>query len=94
MIREEAIEFSKSGKWKEMSDRERVELVLTSGILCMPIEVFMTSLNKAFGRPVYTHELAFNWDGLIEEFYGRREAPSLDEIIELIPEEKRILINA
>lgn len=92
--REEAIAFAKSGKWKEMSDRERALFQMYQKKLCMPLEVFYSSLREALGRPVYNHELAgAGWDTIIMELLGEVEAPSLEDIINLIPEEKRVIVN-
>jgi hypothetical protein len=51
----------------------------------------MIALNSVLGRPVFTHEL-FS-DRIKEEYLRTKDAPTLEEIISLIPEEKRIIIN-
>lgn len=88
----EAFEFAKSGKWKEMSDRELVGFQLYQRLLCVPFSVFHGKIEKVLGRPVYTHEFGLNYDGLIAEYLGLQDSPTLQEIIEMIPEEKRIVI--
>lgn len=77
--------------WEPMTHRERAEFQLWQPLLCMPFPVFHEAVEQALGRPVYTHEFGRNLDGLRAEFLGERTAPSLKEIIDLIPEEKRLL---
>ena len=89
--REQAIAFGENKLYEPLSYRERAELQLFQNKLCMPFDVFHEAIEKALGRPVFTHEFAFR-DELIKELNGEKSAPTLDEIINLIPEEKRILI--
>jgi len=58
----------------------------------MPFEDFHAAIEKALGRSVWTHEFAFA-DSLMAEFLGERPAPSMQDILDLIPPEKRILIQ-
>ena len=58
----------------------------------MPFGVFHEAVEKTLGRPVYTHELGFNVDGLKKELEGKAEAPSLVEILNLIPKDKKVII--
>ena len=91
--KEEAIEFARSEKWKDMTYEERAVLQLFQKRLCIPFDVFHEAITKALGRPVYTHEFGLNWEGLMAELLGTKEAPTLEEIIEMIPEEKRFIIG-
>jgi hypothetical protein len=59
----------------------------------MPFSIFHEAITKALGRPVFTHEFGLNREGLIKELFRGAPAPTLEEIINLIPEEKRIIIN-
>ena len=86
--KDEAIEFARREGWKEMSHRERAAFQLHHRRLCMPVSVFHESIEEALGRPVYTHEFGLNWDGLIGELEGTSEAPTLAEIVAMIPEGK------
>lgn len=61
--------------------------------LAVPFAVFHEAVEKSLGRPVYTHEFGMNYDGICAEFLGEKEAPTLEEIINLIPEEKRIIVD-
>jgi hypothetical protein len=93
MTSEQAIQLAESKFWEDLSLRQRAEFQLTEDMLCMPFEVFHEAVEKTLGRPVYTHEFTLNRDGLISELLGDRPAPSLEEIINLIPAEKRIIVR-
>ena len=62
--------------------------------LCMPFTIFHAAMEKALGRPVYTHEFGLNYDGLVEELLGKKPAPTMQEIMEMIPADKRIIVIA
>ena len=90
---QEAIEFGKSGAWKEMTHRQRTALQLFQRLMCMPFNAFHESIEAALGRPVYTHEMGSSgMIGLKQELLGLKRAPSIEEIIDLIPEDKRIIL--
>jgi len=92
--RKKAIELYDSEFWLEMSDREKTEFQLFTDELCMPMDVFHKAIEAALGRPVFTHELGLNYDGLVDEFLGKKPAPSFREVLELIPAEKRVIVVA
>jgi len=88
---EQAIALHETRFWEKMSFRERAEFQLYTECLCMPFEVFHEAVEKTLGRPVWTHEFAFA-ENLQKEMRGERPAPSLTEIMDLIPAEKRIIV--
>lgn len=92
MTREETVALFKSCFWEPMSYRERAMFQLHEERLCMPFDVFHEAVEKALGRPVWTHEFALNLEGIRREPRGEAPAPSMAEIIALIPAEKRIVI--
>lgn len=92
LSQEEAIALAESEFWKEMSDREIAEFQMFQDKLCVPFNVFHKAIEKALGRPVYTHEFGLNWEGLQKELRGEKPAPTFEEIVNLIPEEKRVII--
>jgi len=92
LTKEQAIAFGENKLYEGMTSRQIAEFQLEQEKLCMPFDVFHKALEETLGRPVYTHELALNWEGLCKEIQGETEAPTLEEIINLIPEDKRILI--
>ena len=91
--RDKAIELAESHWWELCDDREIAEFQLFTAELCMPFDRFHQALEAALGRPVWTHELGMNYDGICQEFLGERAAPSMDEIMNLIPAEKRIVLT-
>jgi hypothetical protein len=49
-------------------------------------------MEKTLGRPVFTHEFGLNVQGLKDELYNGAPALSLEDIISLIPEDKRLIV--
>ncbi|EYB69078.1 hypothetical protein DEIPH_ctg011orf0045 [Deinococcus phoenicis] len=76
-----------------MTCRERAEFQMTVKELSMPFDVFHEALEKTLGRSVWTHELGLNWEGIHSELWGERPAPTFEEIMNLIPAGKRIVIG-
>ncbi|MDR1176917.1 MAG: hypothetical protein LBK83_15765 [Treponema sp.] len=93
MTKDEAVVLHESGFWKQMTYEEIAKFQIMEDRLCMPFTVFHEAITKALDRPVFTHEFGLNREGLIKELFHGAPAPTLEEIINLIPEEKRILIN-
>lgn len=93
LTKEQAIALFESGFWEGMTERERAEFQLYQPCLCMPFDVFHSAMEKALGRPVWTHEFAFP-DHLKKEMRGERPAPSFDEIVALVPEQLRPIVIA
>ncbi len=92
LTKEQVIEFYEKETWKELTLKQRAEFQMSQDLLCMPFEIFHEAIEKTLGRPVYTHEFALNIDGLMGELFEGKEPPTLQEIMEMIPEEKRIVI--
>ncbi len=93
MTKEQAVAMHDSEAWKDLSVRDRALFQLQEPLLCMPFEVFHEAVEKTLGRPVFTHEFAFGGsERMLKEMSGDRPAPTLNEILELIPEEKRLLV--
>ena len=92
--KEEAIAIAESGVWKDLDDEEIVKMQLFQRKLCMDFSRFHEAMEKVLDRPVYIHEFASsNYNNLIEEYLGEKDSPSFEDIINLIPEEKRIVIG-
>ena len=92
MTKDQAIAFYKSGAWKAMSDEERARFQISERCLCMPFDVFHKAVEKTLGRPVYTHEFGLNYEGIKAELLDGADPPSLEDILNLIPEEKRVVV--
>lgn len=93
LTQEEAIAFHDSGAWEALSFRQRAEFQMSQEKLCMPFSVLHEAVSEALGRSVWTHEFAFA-DNLRAELFGDRVAPTFDEIMALIPQEKLIVVRA
>jgi hypothetical protein len=91
--KEKAIAMYESKWWEGLNSKQVVKFQLFTNELCMPFDQFHKAIETELGRPVFTHEFGPGRDNLALEFLGERDAPSLDEILDLIPEEKRIVIQ-
>lgn len=86
-----AIKLYKSGWWNGLSAQKIVSFQLFQARLCMSFSDFHEAVEKALGRPVYTHEFGMGIDEMRREFLGEKAAPTMDEIMALIPEDKWIV---
>lgn len=93
LTKEQAILFGENKMYEKMTHEEIVRFQLFQKLMCMPFSVFHEAIEKVLDRPVYTHEFGLNYDGLVKEYLGEQDPPTLEEIINLIPEEKRLIIN-
>ena len=91
MTKEQALEIATDESWKPLTYRQRAELQLEGGRICMPMKVFHDAIEEALGRPVYVHEFGTNWEGLKAELAGEKEPPSLQEILDQIPGNKIVI---
>jgi len=89
--KEQAIKFAENGIWKSWSPEQIAIFQLQQRRLCMPFNVFHKAVEKALGRPVWTHEFA-EPHKLLLELKGIRKQPTFEEILASIPKEKLILI--
>jgi len=89
---EQAIAMAESGVWKEWTAEQVVRFQLFQEKLCMDFIHFHKCMQDVLGRPVWTHEFAFR-DELVKEYLGAKETPSFEDILNLIPEEKRLVIG-
>lgn len=90
--RDAALALVSTKWWEGKSHRELASFQILTDELCMPFAVFHEALEGALNRSVFTHELALNWAGIASELLDGTPPPSFDEILNLIPEEKRIVI--
>ena len=94
MTREEAEALAGADWWEHVTPQEAALFQMQEDRLCMSFSKFHELMEQALGRPVYTHEFGLNRDGLLAELKGDAEAPTLEEIINLIPKEKRLIVLA
>ena len=92
LTEKQAIEFGNSGVWKEWTPEQIVRFQLFQDRLCMPFDKFHEAIEKVLKRPVFTHEFGSH-SNIIKEYLGAKEPPTFDEIINLIPESKRIILS-
>jgi hypothetical protein len=60
--------------------------------LFVPFSRFHEAMEKCLKRPIFTHEFELSYDSLKDELFNGKKPPTMQEIIELIPEDKRIII--
>ena len=90
--KEEAKAFYDNKCYEGMSYMDIAKFQIEQKRLCVPFNLFHEAMEKALGRPVFTHEFAFA-DSLRKELYGEKEPPTFEEICALIPKEKLMLIK-
>lgn len=92
LTKEQAIELAKSEWWKGLSAHDIVMFQLFESRLCMDFSDFHKALEECLGRGVWTHELGLDCDGIKKEFLGDRSAPTFEQICNLIPVDKRMIV--
>ncbi len=92
LTKEQALKFFESEAYKELPDDELVVFQLEQDKLCMPWSYFHEKVEAVLGRPVYTHEFGLNRNGLILEARKIISPPSFQEIIDMIPKDKQVII--
>lgn len=92
LTKAQAIAFAENKCYENMTYRQIAEFQMEQDKLCMPFDVFHEAIEKTLGRPVFTHEFGLNHDGLRKELFGEKVPPTFEEILNLIPQEKRVLI--
>ncbi len=75
-----------------MSLQQRAEFQITQNLLCMPFDKFHEAIEKTLNRPVYTHEFGINIEGLTNELFNDGKPPTFEELINMIPKEKLIML--
>lgn len=95
ITKDQAIALADSGWWKDRTDEDLVSFQLFEDRLCMPFSEFHRAVEKCLSRPVWTHEFAgkAGQQRLQKEFLKEKPAPTFEEICNLIPEEKRIILE-
>ena len=91
MTLEAALAMEKTHWWETASAREIAMFQMFEGRLVCPFDVFQQAVEDTLKRPVWTHEFGMNVEGLKKELLGTGPAPTFEDIMNLIPTEKRIL---
>lgn len=92
LTEKQAIAFAELGEWKNWTSEQIVRFQLFQDLLCVDFSAFHKAMEDVLGRPVFTHEFG-SQGGLKEEYLGTKPAPTMDEIINLIPAEKRMILS-
>lgn len=91
MTEDEAVALAQTRWWETRTDEEIVRFQLFEARCCMSFGRFREAVEKVLRRPVWTHEFA-DAAKLRAEYLGERPAPSMQEILDLIPEAKRLVV--
>ena len=92
LTKKQAIEFYDSKVWEKWTDEQIVRFQLFQRLMCIDFSRFHKAMEIVLNRSIWTHEFA-SWDELRKEYLGVKKSPTFDEILNLIPEEKRIIIT-
>lgn len=91
LTKQEALDFTKTEAYKKMSKKDIAAFQLQQRLLCVEFDKFHECLEAALNRPVFTHEL-INPASLLKEMYGEKEPPTFEDILTMIPKEKRVVV--
>lgn len=91
LTEQQAKALAATGWWKGLPARDVATFQLFEDRLCMDVASFHKAVEEALGRSVWTHEFAFA-DRLRAEFLGDRTPPTFEEILDLIPHDKRVVV--
>ena len=80
--------LAESKWWLVRTPREIARVQLFTMEQCAPFSVFHRAMEQSLRRPIMLHEFGLNVEGLIQEFLGERDAPTMEEIFALVPEGK------
>lgn len=91
MTKQDALKLAESRFWESLDHRARAEFQLQEPRLCMPFSVFHEAVEKAIGRPVWSHEFV-DPAHLLGEIRGEEPRRTVQQILDLLPPEKRIVL--
>ena len=93
LTRKQATALYDSSFWESLACVERARFQLSEERLCMPFDVFVDAVQRSLGRTVTVGEF-LNTKALLSEITGEHEPLEIDELLELVPEDKRVLLAA
>lgn len=93
LTREQALALYDSSFWESLAYVERARFQLSEERLCMPFDVFIEAVERSLGRPVRVGEI-LNSRKLLVELTGERQPLDADELLSMLPADKRILLAA
>ena len=92
LTKEQAKRLYDSEFWEDMTPFDRCNFQIHENRLCMPFGVFHEAVEETLGRSVWTHEFAHP-EMLREELRGVRPSPTFGDIMDLIPEDKPLILK-
>ena len=94
LTKEQAVVLANTGWWTKIPSAEAALFQLFEERLCMPFSEFHAGVEKLLGRGVFTHEFAYcdKPGGLRDEALGKADRPTLQQILDLVPVEKRVTV--
>jgi hypothetical protein len=92
LTQEQAVKMKESGVWKEWTAVQIVRFQMFQMRLCIDFDHYHRCIQEVLKRTVFTYEFAFR-DDIIEEYLGMKPIPTLEESINLIPQEKRTVLG-
>lgn len=93
LTRNQATALYDSSFWENLAYVERARFQLSEERLCMPFDVFVEAVERSLGRAVTVGELLDSL-ALLSELTGERQPLDIDELLALLPDDKRILLAA
>lgn len=93
LTQEQALALYDTSFWESLAYVERARFQLSEERLCMPFDVFVEAVERAIGRQVTVGEFVWS-QRLLAELSGEQHPLDVDELLSLLPEEKRILLAA
>ena len=88
---EQAIAYGESREWEKLDDRTLAIFQLQQTCLCIPFGRFHEAVEKAAGRPVWTHEFV-EPKALLAEILDGKPAPTFAEIMSMLPADKTVVV--
>ena len=92
LTEEQAITLCRSNWWVGINPIKVAQFQLSQDRLCLNFNAFHKALEQALGRPVFVHELLYP-DMLWDELHEKRNPPSLDELMAMLPGDKVIIVK-
>ena len=93
LTREQALALYDTSFWENLAYVECARFQLSEERLCMPFDVFLEAVERALGRRVSVGEIIES-RRLLSELSGDRRPMDVDELLSMLPADKRILMAA
>ena len=93
LSRAAAVALYDSGFWRFLNAEERACLQLKEDRMCMPFSVFHAAVEVCLQRRVHVTEY-LRPGSLLKELAGDGPGPRMEDILELVPQEKLPLLVA